>query len=106
MCGIAGWVGFTDLGRARQQVAVMTDDLSRRGPDAAGLECWPTAVLGHRRLSIFDLSDAGRQPMLSRDRQIAVVFNGAIYNFRELRAQLEQLGCAFRSETDTEILVH
>jgi len=106
MCGIAGWVGFTDLGRARQQVAVMTDDLSRRGPDAAGLECWPSAVLGHRRLSIFDLSDAGRQPMMSADRQVAVVFNGAIYNFRDLRAQLEQLGCVFHTETDTEVLLH
>jgi asparagine synthase (glutamine-hydrolysing) len=84
----------------------MTEDLKRRGPDAEGIECWPAAVLGHRRLSIFDLSDAGRQPMMSEDRSVAVVFNGAIYNFRDLRAELETSGFVFRSQTDTEVLVH
>ncbi len=79
---------------------------ARRGPDGQGLETWDEAVLGHRRLSIFDLSPAGRQPMLSPDRAVGVVFNGAIYNFPALRAQLEQRGCAFRSHTDTEVLVH
>jgi asparagine synthase (glutamine-hydrolysing) len=63
-------------------------------------------VLGHRRLSIFDLSDAGRQPMMSEDRSVAVVFNGAIYNFRALRVELELAGYAFKSHTDTEVLIH
>jgi asparagine synthase (glutamine-hydrolysing) len=63
-------------------------------------------VLGHRRLSIFDLSDAGRQPMMSEDRSVAVVFNGAIYNFRALRAELERAGYPFKSHTDTEVLIH
>jgi asparagine synthase (glutamine-hydrolysing) len=84
----------------------MTEDLKRRGPNAEGVECWPAAVLGHRRLSIFDLSDAGRQPMMSDDRSVAVVFNGAIYNFRDLRAELEQAGCVFRTQTDTEVLIY
>jgi len=84
----------------------MIETLKRRGPDAAGVEVWSNAVLGHRRLSIFDLSDAGRQPMLSPDKSIGIVFNGAIYNFRELRSELEQSGFQFKTETDTEVLIH
>jgi asparagine synthase (glutamine-hydrolysing) len=80
--------------------------LSRRGPDAQGLEQWDRAVLAHRRLSIFDLSDAGRQPMMLPDRSAAVVFNGAIYNFHQLRSDLETGGACFRSNTDTEVLLH
>ncbi len=103
MCGIAGFVGGTDPEGA---VRRMMTALARRGPDAQGLERWPGVVLGHRRLSIFDLSDAGRQPMLSEDRSIGVVFNGAIYNFLDLRAELERQGCGFHTRTDTEVLVH
>src|SRR3954453_2598730 len=106
MCGIAGFVGCSDTERARHAVTQMTDDLKRRGPDAQGLECWPRTVLGHRRLSIFDLSDAGRQPMTSRDRSVAVVFNGAIYNFLDLRAELEAAGHPFHTQSDTEVLVN
>lgn len=106
MCGIAGIAGFDDGRDAERRVRRMTDALARRGPDGEGLEAWPRAVLGHRRLAIFDLSNAGRQPMLSEDARVGVVFNGAVYNFRALRAELEARGCAFRSETDTEVLVH
>ncbi|HTA68916.1 MAG TPA: hypothetical protein VK776_11590, partial [Bryobacteraceae bacterium] len=105
MCGIAGYIGDSPE-RAEPIVAAMTDCLARRGPDASGIEKWPRAVLGHRRLSIFDLSDAGLQPMLSPDRSLGVVFNGAIYNFPSLRAELEQLGYRFLSQTDTEVIVH
>lgn len=84
----------------------MLRTMERRGPDASGVESWPEAVFGHRRLSIYDLSEAGRQPMLTPDRQVAVVFNGAIYNFLELRADLERAGYSFRSRTDTEILLY
>jgi len=84
----------------------MTDSLARRGPDGEGTHRWPSAVLGHRRLSIFDLSRAGRQPMLSPDGQVGVVFNGAVYNFLELRTELERKGYQFHSQTDTEVLVH
>jgi asparagine synthase (glutamine-hydrolysing) len=84
----------------------MTADLARRGPDSEGIEVWDGVVLGHRRLSIFDLSDAGRQPMLSSDRAVGVVFNGAIYNFRPLRSELESRGFRFHTSTDTEVLLH
>jgi asparagine synthase (glutamine-hydrolysing) len=83
----------------------MVRSLERRGPDSEGVHAWQSAILGHRRLSIFDLSEAGRQPMLSRDGSIGVVFNGAIYNFPELRAELEGQGHSFRSRTDTEVLI-
>ena len=83
----------------------MTRALARRGPDGAGLERWPQGALGHRRLAIFDLSEAGRQPMLSADGSVGIVFNGAIYNFRELRAELAARGSQFHSQTDTEVLV-
>lgn len=85
----------------------MASSLARRGPDAEGLESWPSgAVFGHRRLSIFDLSEAGKQPMLTDDGRLGVVFNGAIYNFHELRAELVQAGYRFHSQTDTEVLLH
>ena len=83
----------------------MTCALARRGPDGEGLEAWPACVLGHRRLAIFDLSAAGRQPMRTPDAQVGVTFNGAIYNFRALRRELEARGVSFHSQTDTEVLI-
>jgi asparagine synthase (glutamine-hydrolysing) len=83
----------------------MMNALARRGPDSEGLAQWPGAALGHRRLAILDLSAAGHQPMLSEDGQIGLVFNGCIYNFLELRADLEKLGHRFRSQCDTEVLL-
>lgn len=106
MCGIAGLAGDFDRMSGQSIVRALNHSLALRGPDAEGLESWPGAVLGHRRLSIFDLSALGNQPMLSPDRQIGVVFNGAIYNFLELRRELETAGYAFRSRCDTEVLVH
>jgi asparagine synthase (glutamine-hydrolysing) len=103
MCGIAGiaW------GRAgiRDSVERMLCSLEHRGPDSGGIHEFESAVLGHRRLAIFDLSAAGHQPMLDRDRGVGIVFNGAIYNFRELRGELQSAGFDFVSETDTEVLV-
>ncbi len=106
MCGIAGIVGVSDVESGRFAVRQMIAALARRGPDAEGLAELPTAVLGHRRLAIFDLSAAGTQPMPSADRALWVVFNGAIYNFRSLRAELKKLDCRFRSDSDTEVLLH
>ncbi|HKZ78484.1 MAG TPA: asparagine synthase (glutamine-hydrolyzing) [Pyrinomonadaceae bacterium] len=106
MCGIAGLVGNFEQRRGVAAVATMVSALAHRGPDGEGLEVWSSAILGHRRLSIFDLSGLGRQPMLSPDRKTAVVFNGAIYNFRELRAELENSGYRFLTQTDTEVLIH
>jgi asparagine synthase (glutamine-hydrolysing) len=105
MCGIAGLVGEPDGRAARATVETMVRALERRGPDGAGVETWDGAVLGHRRLAIFDLSEAGRQPMTSADGTVSIVFNGAVYNFLALRAELEARGRRFRSQTDTEVLV-
>jgi asparagine synthase (glutamine-hydrolysing) len=104
MCGIAGVVGFGEAEAARAAVRVMCDSLARRGPDGQGMTSWNDAIFGHRRLAIYDLSDAGRQPMVTPDRQLGVVFNGAIYNYRELRDCLPD--CQFVSRTDTEVLLH
>lgn len=106
MCGIAGVAGERDPSEAARSVFRMLSALSRRGPDGEGVEAWNDAVFGHRRLAIFDLSDLGRQPMLSPDRRIGVTFNGAIFNFHELRDELERRGYRFTSRTDTEVLVH
>ena len=103
VCGIAGIISGTGL---ELRIHAMTDALRRRGPDAEGSATWPGVALGHRRLAIIDLSDAARQPMLSADGEIGLVFNGCIYNFTELRKDLEQLGCEFRSHSDTEVLIH
>ena len=106
MCGIAGFVSRGPNDDAPAIVEAMSCALERRGPDGNGVERVGHAVLGHRRLAIFDLSELGRQPMLSPDGQIAVVFNGAIYNFVELRDQLITRGYRFLSATDTEVLIH
>jgi asparagine synthase (glutamine-hydrolysing) len=102
MCGIAGLVGSRSGDAA---VARMLGALKRRGPDSEGSHSWPGATFGHRRLAIFDLSAAGAQPFLSADGQVGVVFNGAIYNFLALRAELSPKGFSFRSDTDTEVLI-
>jgi asparagine synthase (glutamine-hydrolysing) len=83
----------------------MVQALKRRGPDSGGMHTWPRAVFGHRRLAIFDLSPAGHQPMLLEDGELGVVFNGAVYNFKPLREELERAGAVFRSRTDTEVLL-
>lgn len=106
MCGIAGIAGDIHPAQAAAGVRAMMSALERRGPDGEGLHAWPGAVLGHRRLAIFDLSEAGRQPMLSADAAVGVTFNGAIYNFLDLRRRLDAAGYHFTSGTDTEVLVH
>lgn len=83
----------------------MNAALARRGPDAEGLHTWPGAVFGHRRLAILDLSPAGHQPMLSDDGEVGLIFNGCVYNFLEIRADLENRGHRFRSHCDTEVLL-
>src|SRR4051812_31004676 len=106
MCGIAGYIADVAPEALSQTVATMNQSLARRGPDSEGINLWPGAALGQRRLAILDLSDAGRQPMLSDDGSIGVVFNGCIYNFHEIRRELESFGRRFKSNCDTEVLVH
>jgi asparagine synthase (glutamine-hydrolysing) len=104
MCGIAGWLGHVPDGR---RVATrITRRLHHRGPDAQVFRQWPEATLIHTRLSIIDLSSAGAQPMSNEDGSIWVVFNGEIYNHRELRRELEQRHHTFRGRSDTEVLPH
>ncbi len=106
MCGIAGIIGKPKTSAAKDRIGLMLKALAHRGPNDEGTEIWDNALLGHRRLSIFDLSSAGHQPMLSDDGKIGLVLNGAIYNFRPLRAELKTKGFKFKSETDTEVLLH
>jgi asparagine synthase (glutamine-hydrolysing) len=103
MCGIAGLVGPFDP-RLASKVEAMVAALRHRGPDDKGVEVLDGAVLGHARLSIIDLV-TGHQPMSSADGRYWIVFNGEIYNFRELRAELESSGHVFRTTSDTEVLL-
>lgn len=106
MCGLVGIVSISPL-ENRAWLTAGRDALIHRGPDDAGV-WWADdgrVGLAHRRLSILDLSPAGHQPMRDEQRGLAIVFNGEIYNFRELRAELEQRGYDFRSSTDTEVLL-
>ncbi len=100
MCGIAGMIGRR---ASEATVRTMTDRIAHRGPDGEGVFAVPGVVLGHRRLSIIDLSDAGSQPMRSADDRYTIVFNGEIYNYKELRAELA--GYPFHSQTDTEVIL-
>jgi len=106
MCGIAGIVDLA-APPSSADVGAMIADIAYRGPDGTGQVCLEAdgVALGHRRLSILDLSPAGNQPMASGSGRFWLVFNGEIYNYLEIRADLEALGCTFRSGSDTEVLL-
>ncbi|MCA9511813.1 MAG: asparagine synthase (glutamine-hydrolyzing), partial [Myxococcales bacterium] len=109
MCGIAGIVHHRRSTRVDEgELVALRDAQTHRGPDDAGAWLDPSGRigLGHRRLSIIDLSPAGHQPMATADGRFHVVFNGEIYNFRALRSELEQDGAVFRTGSDTEVLLH
>lgn len=103
MCGIAGKVSASSV--REEDIRRMTDRIHHRGPDDTGLFIGKGVGLGHRRLSIIDLH-TGRQPIGNEDRTITIVFNGEIYNYRELRADLLRRGHRFETQTDTEVIVH
>jgi asparagine synthase (glutamine-hydrolysing) len=105
MCGIAGILDCTGAPVERAIVARMTEALAHRGPDGSGLHTLGAIGLGHRRLAIIDLSDAAQQPMATPDGRFVITYNGEVYNFRELRAELEQIGVRFRSHSDTEVIL-
>jgi asparagine synthase (glutamine-hydrolysing) len=106
MCGIAGRLNFNPSHAVdRDRLVAMTDAVTHRGPDAAGYYLAGSIGLGHRRLSIIDLS-TGDQPLGNEDGSIQVVFNGEIYNFAEVRRELIAHGHRFRTNSDTEVIVH
>ncbi len=109
MCGVYGYIslkGKVDLQILRR----MGEALRHRGPDDEGEMVSNSEEmsigLGHKRLSIIDLSSAGRQPMANEDESIWITFNGEIYNFREFRRELEGKGHRFKSNSDTEVIIH
>src|SRR5205085_2749475 len=106
MCGLVGVVNRDGAEVAPDLVGRMSDMLAHRGADGAGQYCDGPVGLGHRRLAIIDLSAAGHQPMVSPDGGRVLAYNGEVFNFRELRAELEVKGHEFRSHTDTEVVLH
>ena len=104
MCGIAGEVRFDGARADAASVARMCDTMVPRGPDGNGLFASGRVAFGHRRLKIIDLSERGAQPMADPELGLTVVFNGCIYNYRELRAELTKAGYRFFSESDTEVI--
>lgn len=105
MCGIAGIFDFSAAAADRGLLERMTSTLGHRGPDGVGYLLHDEIGLGHRRLSIIDV-EGGAQPVGNEDDTVQVVFNGEIYNFVELREELRELGHAFRTRSDTEVIVH
>lgn len=110
MCGLNGIFAYSTAAPSpsRRELLASRDRMLTRGPDGEG-EWWSEdkrIALGHRRLAILDLSDRANQPMLSADGRLAVTYNGEIYNYPELRKGLEADGCVFRTDSDTEVLLH
>lgn len=105
MCGICGIFSFEGPVE-RELIARMRDVMEHRGPDDAGLYVNGSIGLGHRRLSIIDLSPAGHQPMSNEDRTIWLTYNGEVYNYLDLRPYLEAKGHVFNSQTDAEVIIH
>ena len=105
MCGIAGYISTKPDDRLREIIQAMTDSVSHRGPDGEGVFVDGNVALGHRRLAIIDLSELGAQPMTDPDSGCVIVYNGEIYNYIEVRNELAARGCAFRSHSDTEVIL-
>lgn len=105
MCGIAGIIKKKNFKVEQEEIQVMNDTMAHRGPDAEGIYIDAHIGLGHRRLSIVDLSECGNQPMFSHDKKYVLVFNGEIYNYIELKEQLRKKGAVFATGTDTEVIM-
>src|SRR5437588_4205271 len=104
MCGICGIVGSAD----RNAIESMTNSLAHRGPDDYGVKLFESApvALGHRRLSILDLSALGHQPMTDSENRLWITYNGEIYNYHDVRTLLTAKGYSFKSNCDTEVLLY
>ena len=106
MCGISGIYYFMGEKVTRSLVKKITDPISHRGPDGEGIFVDHHCGLGHRRLAILDLSQAASQPMESFHGRYVITFNGEIYNYKELKKELENLGYKFKNQSDTEVLIN
>lgn len=106
MCGIAGYLDLDGAPASHPVLRRMAGAIAHRGPDGEGFLVDGALGLAHRRLAIIDLSPAGHQPMVTPDGRYALVYNGEIYNFQEIRVELEALGRTFRSRSDSEVLLH
>lgn len=105
MCGVAGFINFNREPASPVLLKKMTDSIAHRGPDGEGQWIDGAVAIGHRRLSIIDLSPAGHQPMQTGDGRYILSYNGEVYNFKQIRAELEAQGIQFRSETDSEVVL-
>ncbi len=106
MCGLTGILHLNNKPAEHRVLKAMTDAIIHRGPDDEGFFTDGPLGLGHRRLSIIDLSEAGHQPMMSSDSRYVMAYNGEVYNFQELRLELERLGYGFQSKTDSEVVLN
>jgi asparagine synthase (glutamine-hydrolysing) len=106
MCGITGFINLNGAPASSVILKKMTDTIAHRGPDGEGQWIEGNVGIGHRRLAIIDLSPAGHQPMISADHRYVLSYNGEIYNYRELRTDLEAEGVWFRSNTDSEVVLY
>jgi asparagine synthase (glutamine-hydrolysing) len=106
MCGIVGWVDFTGQNATEPRIREMGEAIRHRGPDDEGYQHIDNVGLGHRRLSIIDLSANGRQPMSNAAGNIWLTYNGEIYNYKDLRKRLEEKGYSFQSASDTEVILY
>ncbi|HET8963460.1 MAG TPA: asparagine synthetase B, partial [Chitinophagales bacterium] len=112
MCGINGIYGLADVQAAKVKIAAMNNSMKHRGPDDEGVFAAERIALGHRRLSIIDLSQSGHQPMQSSDGRYQIVYNGELYNYKELKFELQrvvsntsQQAYFFKTNTDTEVII-
>ena len=105
MCGIAGIVDLNGRPVEKMNIKRMTDAIKHRGPDGEGQWTQDNVGLGHRRLAIIDLTEAASQPMFSSDGRFVIIYNGELYNYRELRKRLQNLGHQFQTNSDTEVLM-
>lgn len=104
---MCGYVGFTNhIDNSNQVLQSMMDKIRHRGPDAEGAYIDEDIALGHRRLSIIDVTESGNQPLYSQDGNLILVYNGEIYNYREIRSRLQEAGYHFATQTDSEVLIY
>ena len=104
---MCGFTGFTKVNEKADEILTeMMNRIVHRGPDSEGRFIDDTIAMGFRRLSIIDITDSGDQPIFNEDKSLVLMFNGEIYNYREIRAELKERGHIFRTNTDSEVLIH